>query len=129
MNRRDFIRLSSYSSAMLAVPFLAGCRYLPANAGFAHPAFLMRIWDKKEIIQTGKLYRMLVPDESEKGRLESLIGLDIAVHAAGSAAGLEVALAQKTSDDFANGRTAVVDGWVLSRTEARQCALFAVSEE
>jgi hypothetical protein len=27
-------------------------------------------------------------------------------------------------DDFANGRTVIVNGWVLARTEARQCALF-----
>ena len=28
--------------------------------------------------------------------------------------------------DFATGRTVVVDGWVLSVTEARQCALYAL---
>jgi hypothetical protein len=28
--------------------------------------------------------------------------------------------------DFAHGRTVVVDGWVLSVTEARQCALFSL---
>jgi hypothetical protein len=30
-------------------------------------------------------------------------------------------------DDFANGRTVVVDGWVLSLTEARQAALFSLT--
>jgi hypothetical protein len=29
-------------------------------------------------------------------------------------------------DDFAGGRTIVIDGWVLSVTEARQCALFSL---
>jgi hypothetical protein len=30
-------------------------------------------------------------------------------------------------DDFASGRTVVVDGWVLSAIEARQCALFSLA--
>jgi hypothetical protein len=29
-------------------------------------------------------------------------------------------------DDFAAGRTVLVDRWVLSATEARQCALFSL---
>jgi hypothetical protein len=33
---------------------------------------------------------------------------------------------RQVTDDFAAGRTAVVDGWVLSVTEARQCALFSL---
>jgi hypothetical protein len=33
---------------------------------------------------------------------------------------------QQVRDDFAAGRTVVVDGWVLSATEARQCALFSL---
>jgi hypothetical protein len=28
--------------------------------------------------------------------------------------------------DFADGHTVLVDGWVLSVTEARQCALFSL---
>jgi hypothetical protein len=28
--------------------------------------------------------------------------------------------------DFAHGRTVIVDGWILSVTEARQCALFSL---
>jgi hypothetical protein len=30
-------------------------------------------------------------------------------------------------DDFTAGRTVVVDGWVLSVTEARQAALFSLA--
>ena len=29
-------------------------------------------------------------------------------------------------DDFAHGRTVVIEGWVLAVTEARQCALFSL---
>lgn len=30
-------------------------------------------------------------------------------------------------EDFAKGRVVLVDGWILSLTEARQCALFALA--
>jgi hypothetical protein len=35
-------------------------------------------------------------------------------------------LAQKREHDFRTGDIAIVDGWVLSRTEARACALIAL---
>ena len=38
---------------------------------------------------------------------------------------LEALLNQKIQQDFEAGRTVVVNGWVLSQTEARQCALFS----
>jgi len=34
---------------------------------------------------------------------------------------------EQVRDDFAAGRTVVVNGWVLSETEARQCALYSLS--
>jgi len=34
---------------------------------------------------------------------------------------------EQVRDDFAAGRTIVVSGWVLSETEARQCALYSLS--
>jgi hypothetical protein len=39
------------------------------------------------------------------------------------------ALDKQISSDFAAERTVVVDGWVLSLTEARQAALFSLSPE
>ena len=31
-------------------------------------------------------------------------------------------------DDYHTENTIMIDGWVLSRTEARQCALFSLSQ-
>ena len=39
---------------------------------------------------------------------------------------LRALLAQKREQDFRNGDIAIVDGWILSRTEARACALIAL---
>ena len=55
----------------------------------------------------GEQYRRLVPDESDWMRLSGPIS----------------ALVRR---DFETGRTVLVNGWVLSVTEARQCALFSL---
>jgi len=39
---------------------------------------------------------------------------------------LRTLLAQKREHDFRTGDIVIVDGWVLSRTEARTCALVAL---
>jgi hypothetical protein len=39
---------------------------------------------------------------------------------------LRALLAQKREHDFRTGDIAIVDGWVLSRSEARVCALIAL---
>ena len=35
-------------------------------------------------------------------------------------------LVRRCTQDFRNGNTVIVDGWVLARTEARACALVAL---
>jgi hypothetical protein len=37
-------------------------------------------------------------------------------------------LEKKVRQDFQENKTVVVDGWILSVTEARQCALFSLSQ-
>jgi hypothetical protein len=39
---------------------------------------------------------------------------------------LRQALARQNIEDFSSGRTVVVDGWTLSETEARLCAIVAI---
>jgi hypothetical protein len=40
---------------------------------------------------------------------------------------LQKSIDDTVHEDFASGRTVVVDGWVLAVTEARQCALFSLA--
>jgi hypothetical protein len=35
---------------------------------------------------------------------------------------------RKSKADFENGKTVVVRGWVISVTEARQCALYHIND-
>ena len=42
---------------------------------------------------------------------------------------LKELLQQKVHSDFEGGNTVIVSGWVLSVTEARQCALFSLTQD
>ena len=101
----------------LAVPFRRSAAEgaLPARlAGlFRHP-------DSARAV--GAAYLRQNPDEADAERLAALLGPDL-----GESEGPALAsrLAARQRADFTTGRTVVVEGWVLSLTEARICALLA----
>ena len=128
MKRRDFIRLSAYSTALLGVPFIAGCHYKPSNAAILQPTFLVHIMDKKSLLETGQQYLKKVPDEAGTDKLEKMLMDNSALTASADAETVHAYFSKKTADDFAKKQMVVVDGWVLSVTEARQCALFSLAE-
>ena len=41
---------------------------------------------------------------------------------------LKMSLRNKVTEDFNAGNTILIDGWLLSKTEARQCAFLSMSE-
>jgi hypothetical protein len=75
----------------------------------------------------GLLYVRQVPAEADPGVLARLIlGSTVAGQVDGLApdrSSLRRRLDAKVRDDFSSGTTVRLDGWVLSRTEARLCAL------
>ena len=76
-----------------------------------------------EVRSIGQRYRALHPSESTVVAIRQAI-LDSRPLAA--RLGLtDPRVATLVQDDFAHGRTVALDGWILSVTEARQCALLA----
>ena len=71
----------------------------------------------------GHRYLQSFPQERKRAFLKSAVTGDKQVQ---DARQLRTLLAQKREHDFRNGNIAIVDGWVLSRTEARACALVAL---
>lgn len=114
MKRRDFILVTI--SASLA--FNQGClrrnRSDGQVAGVSPPMFLTIICDDKELLAIGEAYLNQHPEEASKDNLASLL----------PTASL---LSTRIQTDFQTGNTVVVKGWVLSLTEARQCALYSLS--
>jgi len=126
MNRKSFIFLTVAGVATLAIP-IAGCRhYSDALVNtLGRPDFLGHICDAKTIDEIGSAYRNATPDESRMAGLIELLLKDM------QRAGDDPRLAQQIKDrvrqDFAANDVVIVKGWVLSRTEARQCALYSFS--
>jgi len=102
-------------------------------------AFVGRGWPSPERAATGSLlcsvrarasariigaaYLATHPDEADPALLRRAIAADLAPAAQRDQAELDRALAHRVRADFLEQRTVKVDGWVLSRTEARLCAL------
>lgn len=129
MNRRTFVWLSAASAVSVYLP-LSGCsnRYTLSNKAVAQPQFLAHICDAKALRTIGAAYKHQVPGEKSEKKLAHLILTDNNGHAIPESTDgnkLEALLNQKIQQDFEAGRTVVVNGWVLSQTEARQCALFS----
>ena len=98
MKRRRFILLSLTAAGAIGLP---GCR-----PGHDAPEMLSSICDQKTLHAIGKAYLQEHP--AGRDELQKLI------------------VNSNVQDDFQKGNIIVVKGWVLSATEARQCALLTL---
>ena len=125
MDRRKFIWIFPLSGAAIAWP---GCNYFGAvdyDPVLAVPQTLLTIWDQDTAIDIGGKYLSQFPEEGNKRKLvrllrENLVSDDNDV---------STALSEVIEKDFLENRMVTVDGWILSRTEARQCALFSLDDQ
>lgn len=126
MDRRQFLDVTATSALAAGLP---SRRAANANAAFNLHALaqpdLLPILGPEAVREIGVRYRELVPSEN---RMQALHAAILATRPwssripwlAGPSIGAMVV------EDFAAGRTLVVQGWVLSTTEARQSALYSM---
>lgn len=120
MHRRSFLRLAG--SGFAALVGLAGCvRSGPEAEAFARPDLLDLFGNEQDVRALGAAYRAAFPSEDGEDALRAALASDTA-----AAADLPEALRMRVRQDFEEGRTVELDGWILSVTEARQCALFSL---
>jgi hypothetical protein len=74
--------------------------------------------------EIGTQYRAAVPNENTAAALRGAISSSQRRKFPWTS---RQSIEEQIRDDFAAGRTIVISGWVLSRTEARQCALYSLS--
>jgi len=127
MDRRQFLDVTATSALAAGLP--SGGRATNAGAAFNLHALaqpdLLPILGPEAVREIGVRYRELVPSENQLQALHAAI-LGTRPRSspipwlAGPSIGAMVA------EDFAAGRTLVVQGWVLSTTEARQSALYSM---
>lgn len=133
MKRRTFVILTAAGAIALGAPF---CRSGTRSRLLARPDFLAHLCDSATLAGIGADYRLHTPAEAGSGKLIDSImsSLPPLKTADGSTLPpgrvsdslLPQLLQEKIREDYASGNTVTVKGWVISRTEARQCALFSL---
>jgi hypothetical protein len=131
MKRRNFIALTTLSVATVSIPFLhCGPTTTSREKKLSVPQALSRITDETNIIAIGNAYGNIHAEEYAVNILEQ----KLRKNKQGSIVSdntpendVEAFLEKNIYDDLDNGNTIVLNGWVLSITEARQCALFSLT--
>lgn len=123
MKRRKFLLLSLFGLFISLVAIWYYKFKSASSRDLRHPLDLTEICDRKTLINIGKTYRKLT-DENNKKYLEEVLLKDAEIHNTK----IKVGLKTKVAEDFNTGNTILIDGWLLSITEARQCALLSISE-
>ena len=121
MDRRQFLQFTA--AGVVATVTATACGEDPHS--LARPELLDMLGpDRARIL--GARYRQMVPSENDADALRAAI--ELGGRSSPRRFGvLPPSVTDQVRRDFAEGRTVVVQGWVLSVTEARQCALFSLA--
>jgi len=129
MKRRYFIVTSVLSLLGVGISFIRWFDNSSTERELAQPKFLSLLCDQSTIRMLGRAYLKLKPDETnddvllndmlpENSHKLFLKKQDILI--------AELQIEKRIKQDFDTDNIIVVQGWVLSVTEARQCAFFSV---
>jgi hypothetical protein len=133
LNRRGFLSVIALGFGFFGLKYQArfgdwSDAHAPTETAAGKLVSVLRHRSSAKLI--GLNYIKSVPEEADVTRLLTLIthstdpGVGFPIRASAAAQGNW--LQKKLQDDFAHGRTVIVNGWLLSITEARICALAAL---
>jgi hypothetical protein len=123
LDRRRFLQLSALS-VVSSFADVACDRGEHSLASAPDRPQLLSVLGPDRVREIGSHYRGATPGENTADALRAAISKSRGFHI--PLLGNE-SLDDQIEDDFEEGRTVVVDGWVLSVTEARQAALFSLT--
>lgn len=122
MKRRKFIiGAVSVTAVSISGAYLFLNRDIVYDPLIAEPQSLSLIWDTETVIAVGNQYRVQYVDENSEQALAKKLVRD----QSDSGEQMIKNLNQKIKEDFEKDNTLLIDGWILSKTEARQCALLS----
>jgi hypothetical protein len=131
MKRKKFLVIGAVAVAAVAVPVTIKLRNRKKvrNRPIQEPRILGSFCNDEDIREIGMDYRKRVPDEAEKQKLTELLLKNDSGNKIDPTDKEAVSdwLDKKTDEEFKADNTLVVAGWVVSVTEARQCALYSLS--
>ncbi|GAB5554552.1 MAG: hypothetical protein Sapg2KO_41430 [Saprospiraceae bacterium] len=124
MKRRMFLPLAGLGITAIALPTWYYQSRVPSyDPLISEPELLSYIWDSETIREIGEQYLKNAPKERSKRKLVSELSNNISE----DLPTIET-LRQSITKDYKDGNTIMLDGWILSKTEARQCALFSLTQ-
>lgn len=129
MHRRTYCGLTSFAVIGLFLP-LAGCSSPDPDLAqtLSLPYSLATFSEPATIEALGKAYLEMTPEENASKTLMDLLLSDGEnKEIPPTTDSMKMVLQQKIKSDFESGNTIIVSGWVLSITEARQCALYSLT--
>jgi len=125
MKRSKFILLSGLGISAIAIPTWYYKFNIPEDDQLlSEPELLSYIWDDTTIIEIGEIYRKRFSDENSESKLMK----HLSEYKSTETTTISEVLQQQITDDYNKGNTVMIDGWILSRIEARQCALFSLTQ-
>jgi hypothetical protein len=131
MLRRQFLQLTAMGGTVFFVTGMSCNQHHPVSYDIlAKPQALAQICDLKTLKEIGMAYHGQTSTEADADKLASLLLLDSAGHSISSTSDntfIQNLLSKKIDQDFEKGNIIIVKGWILSVTEARQCALLFVN--
>ncbi len=125
MDRRTFLQISAVSAVAISLP-MVHCKAKPGDI-LEFPGTLSSICDEKTIREIGQAYLVKYPGDSKSSKLQELLMEGYDGKSSDDADAITAMIDKKIHTDFRNARTEILKGWVLSLTEARQCALYSLT--
>ena len=118
MKRRSFLQRLAASSVLTCFPAWGAGSAAPGWRRYSHPNLLDILDDAEAVRRIGHSYRRRYPAHDDVETLGQLLQAE-AEHTGRKDPAAWV------QADFKHGRVVQVEGWILSVTEARQCALYS----
>jgi hypothetical protein len=123
MERRKFIFVAASGVATMIIPIgLYNCSDTKYDSTVAKPILLSNIWDTQIIAEIGELYQKQYPKENTEQKLVGILSEGISM----GENDISASITSRIEEDFKTGKIVTLDGWILSVTEGRQCALFSL---
>jgi hypothetical protein len=131
MKRREFIGIAAAGAAGVVLPTPSRAEATRAST-LARPRLLGILHDERMVAEIGRRYRETVPSEDNVDVLtRAILGapapdLHASIGRATEISAMRLRIDEWVQRDFNEGRTVTLHGWIVSLTEARQCALFSL---
>ena len=121
MKRRKFLWTTTVASSLVFLYPVSSCdSNQNLNQSVTVPLTLAHLINSENISKIGVIYRNLNLKENESYLEDQLIS-DKNL----SKKEIINAISKKINQDFIKEDILIIDGWVLSKTEAQQCALYS----